>query len=156
MTDNQTGRAVALQDYEQQTAEAMARLQYQVDYSKALLNGLTVGNGGAILALLTFIGNTGSKVDPASMRSAFTVYGAGLACVLIAYAAGFFTQYFFYDATQSQAWNAQSAALGAGSEHDVSRPMRRGNIALVVGILAAIASMVSFISGSLLALSALT
>lgn len=156
MADDETLRAIALQDYEQQTSEAMARLGYQVDYSKALLNGLTVGNGGAILALLTFIGNTGSKVDPASMQSAFGFYGAGLAFVLIAYAAGFFTQYFFYDASQNQAWNAQSAALGTKSDYNFTRPMKWGNISLVVGIVAAIASLGSFVAGSTLALAALT
>lgn len=156
MTDDKTARAIALQDYEQQTAEAMARLQYQVDYSKALLNGLTVGNGGAILALLTFIGNTGSKVDPASMQSAFGLYGAGLAFVLVAYAAGFFTQYFFYDASQNQAWNAQAAALGTKSNYDFVRSMKRGNVSLAVGVVAAIASLASFVTASSLAIRALT
>lgn len=156
MTDEETKREIALQDYEHQTTEAMARLQYQVDYSKALLNGLTVGNGGAILALLTFIGNTGSKVDPATMQGAFAAYGGGLALVLVAYASGFFTQYFLYDASQSQAWNAQAEARGVTGQYDVAGPMKHGNLALWAGVAAAIGSMACFIYGSLQALAALT
>lgn len=156
MTDDKTKREIALQDYSHQSSEAMARLQYQVDYSKALLNGLTVGNGGAILAILTFIGNTGSKVDPANMQGAFGIYGTGLALVLAAYACGFFTQYFYYDASQNQAWNAQAEALGGIGNHEVARPMRRGNICLAVGIVVAVGSLACFIFGSSLALTALT
>lgn len=156
MTAEENARRVALQDYEHQTTEAMARLQYQVDYSKSLLNGLTVGNGGAILALLTFIGNTGYKVAPETMQGAFAAYGAGLALVLLAYTGGFFTQYFFYDATQFQAWNAQAEAVGREPQYKIEGPMIRGNIALVIGILAAVGSLACFIWGSLRALAALT
>lgn len=156
MADDKIKREIAMQDYEQQSAEAMARLQYQVDYSKALLNGLTIGNGGAILALLTFIGNTKTKVDPATMQGAFAVYGGGLTLVMIAYASGFFTQYFFYDATQNQAWNAQAEASGREPQYNIATPMKLGNIALVVGIIAAVGSLACFISGSLQALAALT
>ena len=156
MVDDKTRRDVALQDYEAQSAEALARIDYQVDYSKALLNALTVGNGGAILAILTFIGNTGAKVAPATMKGAFIGYGVGLACVFAGYAAGFFTQFYFYRAAQEQAWNAQAAALAAQPEYDPMPSMHRGNIALGLAIALAMASLVAFVWASLLAIEALT
>ena len=156
MTDDKMKREIGLQDYEAQTAEALARLQYQVDYSKALLGALTVGNGGAIIALLTFIGNTGSKVDPASMQIAFGIYGAGLACVLVAYTCGFFTQLYFYDVCQKQAWNAQAEALGGKGENEFDGAMNKGNRALVGGVIASLASLSCFVGASLLALRSIT
>ena len=156
MTDDKMKREIGLQDYEAQSAEALARLQYQVDYSKALLGALTVGNGGAIIALLTFIGNTGSKVDPASMQGAFGVYGLGLTFVLVAYASGFFTQLYFYDVCQMQAWNAQAEALGGKGENEFDGAMKKGNRALVAGVIVSLASLGCFVGASLLALDAIT
>ncbi|MBW8295380.1 hypothetical protein [Sphingopyxis sp.] len=156
MTEDKMKREIGLQDYEAQSAEALARLQYQVDYSKALLSALTIGNGGAIIALLTFIGNTGSKVDPASMQGAFGVYGTGLACVLVAYACGFFTQLYFYNVCQMQAWNGQAEALGTTGQNEFEADMKKGNFALVAGIVAAIASLACFVGASLMALNAIT
>lgn len=156
MTEANLKRAIALQDYEQQSTEALARLQYQVDYSKALLGALTVGNGGAIIALLTFIGNTGSKVDPANMQGAFGTYGAGLAFVLVAYASGFFAQLYFYNVCQKQAWNAQAEALGTKGENEFEGDMAKANAALGAGIVSAVASLGCFVWASLLALGAIT
>jgi len=156
MTDENIGRTVALQDYQHQSAEAMARLQYQIDYSKALLGGLTVANGGAILALLTFIGNTGSKVHPQSMKDAFTVYGAGLAAVLIAYGCAFATQGFFYHVSQKQAWNAQMEALGVKGDNDFEDDAVKAGRSLAGAVIAATISLICFAWASIAALEALS
>lgn len=156
MTEQEMLREVARQDYEAQSAEALARIQYQVDYSKTLLNGLMIGNGGAILAILTFIGNTGSKVEPSRMMWAFSLYAAGLACVFIAYAGAFFSQFFYYSASQNQAWLAQAEALGAKRDVTIDKDVSRGNKAMICGVSAAILSLTAFIAGSVSALRALT
>lgn len=149
-------RAINRQDYEAQTAEALARIQYQVDYSQTLLNALMVGNGGSIIALLTFIGNTGSKVEPAKMQSAFILYAAGLALVFVAYMAAFFSQFFMYNAAQYMAWTAQARAQGRTSDYDVEGQGRWGNVAIAIGVFASLLSLGAFVWGSVSALKALT
>lgn len=149
-------REAARQEYEAQTAETHARIQYQIDYSKTLLNGLMLGNGGAILALLTFIGNTGSKVAPSAMQCAFGFYATGLAFVFIAYIGAFFSQYFFYNGAQAMAWNAQAEALGSEPRYDILTDQKRGTISMGVGVVFCFLSLISFICGSVSALDALT
>lgn len=155
MTDEDK-RMAARQEYEAQTTEAHARIQYQIDYAKTLLNGLMLGNGGAILALLTFIGNTGSKVQPAVMHGAFGLYAAGLASVFIAYIGAFFSQFFFYNAAQFMAWNAQAQAIGLEPSYIVEPEAIRGNVAMGVGIVFCFLSLICFIWASVSALNALT
>lgn len=115
-----------------------------------------LANGGAIIALLTFIGNTGGKVDPARMKSAFALYAAGLVLVFVAYIGAFFCQFFYYNAAQFAAWNAQRKALGGADAYDVAAQMTRGNIAIGAAIFACLASLITFICGSVSALNALT
>lgn len=156
MTKEQAKREAAQQDYHAQTTEALARIQYQIDYSKTLLNGLMLGNGGAILALLTFIGNTGSKVDPAVMQNAFRLYALGLAFVFAAYVGAFFSQYFFYNSAQFMAWNAQAEAIGGTSEYDAAKEQRYGSWSMGAGVLLCLFSLICFIWASVSALNALT
>jgi len=153
---DENARAVALQEYEAQTSEAQARVQYQIEYAKTLLNSLMLGNGGAILALLTFIGNTGSKVAPAMMHNAFGLYATGLAFVFVAYIGAFFSQFFFYNAAQFMAWNAQAQANGLEPGYNVGPEGMRGNIAMGVGIVFCFLSLICFIWASVSALNALT
>ena len=156
MTDDKMKREIGLQDYEAQTTEALARVQFQIDYSKTLFNGLTLANGGAILAILTFIGNTTGKVDPTKMMCAFSFYIAGLVLVFLAYIGAFFSQFFFYNAAQFMAWNAQAEATGAKPLHDLTKEGRRGNVAMIAAVVACLASLVAFVCGSVSALGALT
>lgn len=156
MADDDAGREIGRQDYEAQTTEALARVQFQIDYSKTLFNGLTLANGGAILAILTFIGNTAGKVDPAKMMCAFSFYIAGLVLVFLAYIGAFFSQFFFYNAAQFMAWNAQAQSVGADPVHDVAREGGRGNAAMIGAVIACLASLIAFVCGSVAALKALT
>jgi len=135
--------------------EAASRLQYQMDLAQSLLRGLTIGNGGAILALLTFIGNTDAGVDQSTIWWAFAFYGIGLVGVFIGYMGGFFSQQYYYLATVHEAWNAQALSFGKISNFDVLTPHRIGNKALGVAIAFAVISLVSFMIASCFALAAI-
>jgi ABC-type multidrug transport system fused ATPase/permease subunit len=156
VTDSETSREIGRQDYEAQTTEALARVQFQIDYSKTLFNGLTLANGGAILAILTFIGNNAGKVDPAKMMYSFSFYIAGLVLVFLAYIGAFFSQFFFYNAAQFMAWNAQATSAGNDPLHDFETEARRGNISMIAGVVCCFASLITFVCGSMSALRALT
>lgn len=156
MTEDEAKRQISLQDYESESAEAQARIQYQVDYSKTLLGGLMVANGGSIIALLTFIGNSGDKIEPARMSWAFAFFAAGLVCVFLAYIGAFLCQFFYYNGAQFAAWNAQRAALGGEEVYDVARQMKIGAIAIFAAMAFAVLGLAAFICGSVAALDALT
>ena len=142
--------------FDEYMKEASSRLQYQMDLAQSLLRALTLGNGGAILALLTFIGNTDAAVDQSNIWWAFLFYGVGLVSVFSGYIAGFFSQQCFYVSTLCQAWNAQATYTGQVGEHDYLTPYKRGNIALGLAIVSAVLGLIGFIAGSLFALAAIT
>lgn len=156
MTPEERARETARLDYEDRRQESAARLQYQVDLAQALLKSLMIGNGGALLALLTFIGNVGAGIDRLNIWWAFLFYGGGLVAVFVAFTGGFFSQHQFYFAAMQEAWNAQDAMLGKPPTRDISRSWKLGNLALFIAIIAAIASLAAFIAGSLFALAAIT
>lgn len=49
-------RQIAAQDYSDLRLEAEKRLEYQLSYSQALLQSLTIANGGALVALFSLVG----------------------------------------------------------------------------------------------------
>ena len=58
-------------DYEASTAHASERLRFQQETAVAAIKSLTLVNGGAILALLTFIGNSPAKYNVGDLEKAF-------------------------------------------------------------------------------------
>lgn len=142
--------------FDEYMKEASSRLQYQMDLAQSLLRALTLGNGGAIIALLTFIGNTDAAIEQHTIWWAFLSYGAALVCVFSAYIAGFFSQQYFYVSTLYEAWNEQATLAGQVGSYDHLTPFRQGNIALGIAIALALISLIGFIAGSLFALSAIT
>jgi hypothetical protein len=142
--------------FDEYMKEASSRLQYQMDLAQSLLRALTLGNGGAIIALLTFIGNTDAAVEPVNIWWAFLLYGAGLVGVFAAYIAGFFSQQYFYMSTLHEAWNEQATLAGQVGSYDHVGPFNKGNVALGVAIAAALVSLFGFVTASLFALAAIT
>lgn len=71
MDDQERRRAIARHDYEDFKAETAERLKLQAEMAHAALKGLTLANGGAIVALFTFLGNSRSAVDRGDLWWAF-------------------------------------------------------------------------------------
>ena len=148
-------RSISDKDYTAFLSEAKDRLGYQVDFAQAAMRNLLLVNGGAVLALLTALGNTSMHPDPRGMRWAFGWFAFGLLTSLIAYFAAFFSQYFFYNGTLFQAWNAQLAAHDLEEAHTPMPEFKKGDRSLALGVLATTASLVAFVIGAFVALSAL-
>lgn len=146
-------RAIAKHDYEDYKAEVAERLKLQAEFAHAALKGLTFANGGAIVALFTFIGNSEAQVERSDLWWAFALFGLGLASTLVAYVSGFFSQGFYMQATQEQAWNAQEDMLGGQGSRDFKVNYRRGELIEYLGVGAAISSVIAFIIGAGFALS---
>ena len=148
-------RAIAFEDYKSELAEAQERLKYQVEFSQSTLKNLHLVNGGAILALLTFFGNTDFGFDHRALWWAFVWFGSGLASSLAAYFGAYFSQACFTNQSLKQAWNAQLRVVGGKDAYDFTSDFKIGNRYLYIGIGAATGSLVSFIIGSFVALSGL-
>jgi hypothetical protein len=148
-------RAISEKDYNAFLEEAKDRLRYQVEFAQGLLRNLLLVNGGAVLALLTTLGNTSVHPDPRGMWWAFFWFGVGLFAVLAAYFAAFFSQLHFYNASVFQAWNAQQGAHDLEQPHSPIPEFNKGNLSMNIGIIVAIIGVSSFLIGSFVALEAL-
>lgn len=72
-------------------SESDDRLKYAQDFAHAALRGLMIVNGGAIVALFTFIGETAAEFDRTLIWRAFFAFAMGLAFTLAATIAGYFS-----------------------------------------------------------------
>ena len=148
--------AMALEDYRANIAEASERMHFQVEYSQSALKNLNLVNGGAIVALLTFIGNTNHGFDAYAMKFAFGWFSAGLGFSLLAYFGAFFSQFFFMNVPFSDAWNAQAVAHGEKVQHSNQKDYKFGNLTMGAGIALATLSCLAFVIGSFVALDGLS
>lgn len=143
-------------DFDEKMKEASCRLQYQMDLAQSLFRALTLGNGGAIIALLTFIGNNDAAVDKNAIWWAFLLYGFGLVGVFCGYIGGFFSQRYFYVSTIYEAWNAQATHVGEIGAYNHIDPYNKGHVALFAATGFAVISLIAFIAASMLGLAAIT
>lgn len=143
---------VARSDIENYRQEMADRLKFQVDFAQALLKNLTLVNGGAIVALFTFLGHDGNRFIIKLLWWSFTFFSIGLASALAAFIAAFYSQLFFMNATAFQMWNSQLQILGHSERHDQRPDYEKGDCALKVGVALAILSLVTFVIGAAFAL----
>ncbi len=148
-------RSISDKDYSAFLEEAADRLRFQVEFAQASMRNLLLVNGGAVLALLTALGNSSMSHNDRGMWWAFFWFSVGMLAALAAYFAAFFSQYFYYNGTLFQAWNAQQAAHDLENSHDPMPQFKRGDLSLVSGVIAATGSLIAFVIGSFVALDAL-
>lgn len=148
-------KQIAIEDYRLNSEEALERLKYQVDYSQAALRNLQLVNGGAIVALLTFIGNTDQVINDSAIWWSFLWFSAGLFLSLAAYFGAYLSQSSFMNVAFKQAWQAQHRAQGSKAEFDFADDLKRGNWALYSAISMAVGSLLCFFVGAFVGLSGL-
>lgn len=146
-------RAIALLEYENLQTDAGRRLEHLNGAAQSVLRGLTVANGGAIVALFTFIGNARPSVDAASLKTAFAFYGGGLILTLLASFASFFTHSAFMMSDIEEMRNARDRAHGRQGDRDYMTHYARGNLCEVIGVVSAVLALAAFLIGSWFALS---
>jgi hypothetical protein len=124
------------------------RLKFQVDFAQAALKNLTLVNGGAIVALFTFLGHDGERLNLRLLWWSFASFSLGLIFVLAAFLAAFYSQLFFMNTSQYQMWNSQLEIVGRNPEHDFIAEFKKGNCALIVAIALAVLSLIVFVVGA--------
>jgi hypothetical protein len=115
--------------------EPKDHLRLSTDYGLAGLKSALTANGAAIISLLTFVGNRGSVTEPDTLWWAFVWFSLGIALALFAHVAGFL---------------AQSAHMNGDDAYS------RGERFAWFGLALAVASVVLFVVGALVALDAIT
>ena len=145
---NEQRAAIATMDYKVHVDEIPQRLQFQQDLALAALKGLTLVNGGAVVGLLTFIGNRNVHVIQALLGNGMIAFVTGLVLNLSAYILGYISQAIFMNVTTHQAWNDQRVMMGLEMDDEPARYLKIGNRVLYPAILTAIGSLVAFGTGA--------
>ena len=68
------------------------RTRWQHEFSLAGIRTLVLMNGGAIVALLTYIGRDGSQLSTDRLQASFIAYVVGLVATTIAYLLAYYSQ----------------------------------------------------------------
>ena len=149
-------RRIAEQDHAAARADAAERVKNQMSIADATMKALLLANGGAMIALFTFIGNAMAKAggkpvfDAAALWTAFACFVAGLVAALLTHALAFVSQERFYHTSMIEAWRAQRVAASGKAEAPDEKEMRAlrfGTIAYAVAFTLAMISMVLFAVG---------
>lgn len=146
---------LALLEGQRRWDETSDRLRYSVEYAQAGLKGLFLANGAAIIALLTFVGNTRRQVESVALWWSFSWFALGLAAVLAAYICAYVSQSEIMHAAFKQSRAAESAAFKTGQCFDPVSHEDAGNLAVIAGLWLAIAALGLFVLGAFVALDAI-
>lgn len=152
---DESERRINAAHYESQIREGGERLKFQIDLAQSALKNLHLVNGGAIVALLTLIGNSKANFSQYAIGWAFVWFALGLSASLAAYFGAFYSQLFFMNASMRGAWNAQARSEGISGNHSIDRDVKLGNYGLNGAIFLAVSSLVFFIVGAFVALGGL-
>ncbi|MFP5435503.1 MAG: hypothetical protein ACLGIM_20660 [Alphaproteobacteria bacterium] len=144
---------IARQDHEEKQNEIAERLRFQTEFAQAALKSLMLVNGGAILAILTFLGNSKARYSVFPIKLAFVCFIAGIVLVLFAYICAYFSQGHFMNVNVYERSNVQHRMAGLVSPNDSSRFLTVGNRFLYGAIGSAVGSCISFGCGAFSALN---
>ncbi len=153
--DEEVSRQIAKLDYEAYLDESNERLRYQTEFAQSALKNLNLVNGGAIIALFTFLGNDGVAFDKSAIWWSFFLFSIALFLSLFAYFGAYFSQSYFMQVTGNQMWNAQRRMHGYEETYKFDREMKLGNFALYLAIGLTIASLLLFVAGAFFALQSI-
>lgn len=147
---------IAGREEENRWEETNERLRYSVEYAQAGIKGLFLANGGAIIALLTFVGNAQKIVEPEAIFWAFIWYILGLTLTLICYFSGYLSQTYLMNSVYCIAMQSRSDRHDLGEQYDAKSWETKGEQIIRVGLVAAILALLAFAVGSMVALDGIT
>lgn len=143
--------------YEAATAEAAERIRFSVEFAQRGLQSLTLANGGALIALFTFVGNSGAiKLNVNALWWAFALFALGLASNLVAFIGAHLSQDEYYNMAQVQAWKAQAQMIDTVYSEDELKHHARGAKWQMLAMICALLALASFIAGAAFALAGVT
>lgn len=156
MTPEDREIELAKLEHEQLKQEFSDRLRIQEGLGTAGLKSLIIVNGGALIALFTFIGNVGAAgaiVDVNHVWRGFAFFVAALAAAIAAQVTAYFMQSKYGIATTYELWNAQSRIVGKPATYDHRAPHAAGNAFMILTAVLVVASFMLFCAGAGFSLS---
>lgn len=149
-------RNIADEDYRAALEDSSSHLRYQVEFSQAALKSMLLVNGGAIIALLTFVGNRGSEFAPNDLKWSIGLFCAGLSLAMLAHIPAYIAQSYYHSFYRSEAWYAQSQAKGLVGVPAKESDLKWGNGMVLGASTMLLFSLFSFVAGAFFALDAVT
>jgi len=110
-------------------------------------------NGGALVALLTYAGNSSGRVTAPNLATAFYAYVAGLILAALAHLSAYLSQAAFMNDSLLEAYRQLGLEVKNALPRETYRT--RGNWAIGIGIALLVGSLICFIAGCYGAMSAL-
>ena len=138
---------------EQFFADSSERLRYQHEFALSGFKSLILINGGAIISLLTYVGNYDDKIPSSWLRASMATYVIGLVLTPLAYLLSYQSQSLF------MAGSFKRAVMVRRGDGDLSEELTENRIGMryVNGtIVAAVLALAVFIAGSVFAVLAIT
>ncbi|MBV7265999.1 hypothetical protein [Erythrobacter ani] len=149
-------KQVARDEGERWWNSAHDRLRFSVEYAQAGIKSLFLANGGGIVSLLTFAGNTKAIVEPDALFWSFIWFGIGCFAALVIYIAGYESQGYVMQAEYERSRQALSDSLELERVFDPSPHEHKSHRAERLGFVAALVSLSMFLLGALVGLDAIT
>lgn len=142
--------------------ELVERLRNQMTFAEKALAAMMLANGGALIALFTFIGNTVGrseaplKFNTAYLWGGFATFSLGVSLVLVTHFFAFFSQFNFYNQAGEELWRHQRTLRTNVYDTDRAaeeKENRRGNDHVSLGVGTLVGSLLCFIGGAGLSLA---
>lgn len=146
---------IAKELYEVERSDYAEHLRLQASVGTMALRSLFLINGGAIIGILTFIGNHGADIVAPTIRWSIALFVLGLAAAVAAPIPGYLAQLNNQDAAYRQMLDYLRLRLSAASTNDHLRSVRKATWQLRVGLVLAILSLFFFAGGALVAINSL-
>lgn len=146
---------IAKLDYEASIKEAADRLHFQQEIGLTACKSVILVNGGAIIGLLTFIGNTRAALDPKGMKDSVTAFSIGIVCALLSLVLGYAGQEWLSNFRTSVAWNYQQDMKGQPRTHDFQKERITGWVLMLIGSSLVVTGIGMFAYGAITATNAI-
>ena len=142
--------------FEFSSRDAERRLDFADSYAHGALKSLFLVNGASIVSLLTLIGNSSLEFDKHGIFWAFSWFALGIASALISYFCAYFCQNLYMMVSVTNAWKEKCQALGIENQQDSDKDTRLGHYCIGGAIATAVLSFLLFLTGTFVALVAIT
>lgn len=143
-------------EFESSSRDAERRLDFADSYAHGALKSLFIVNGASIVSILTLIGNSKFGFDTRGIFWAFSWFSFGIASALISYFFAYFCQNFYMLVSTTNAWKAKCQAMGLENQLDSDRYTKLGHLCLGGAVATSVLSLILFVTGSFVALVAIT
>lgn len=153
MTGREGDPTQGQREIDRQHAEFMHRLEAQNELGQAALKSMMLVNGGAIVGLLTFVGNKGTVANACALKMAMGMFGVGLFLGLLAYFGAYFSQAQFMFVLGHRIECEKSEMAGVEQKEVPSVYAQRGLWCLWLAIISLFGSLLCFGAGALAALN---